>query len=699
MSIIDDLYALYPKDPQGGVDYNKLGIGAFSDPDVLDRTVRSVLRAPATLPGQFADTANFLMELLHGAGGGKGTVRGVEKPIGGSQDLAERLHSVFPVIPTEPGDPNLDAIIGIAGAGPVTRAARLATKGAGKAGGAVLEELGKEPMQLDVAPGQEGAINPSKAQRVIDTTKKKGGATVDIASGNLVPERGNVVAQIGPRIGQSNVPQTTLTPDELTVKNLNRILDTDPRFKNADTFGTWFSKDDGLIYIDPVEITDSPFKTRLETNRRGQKASWNLDKMTEEYGGLDPGERAARAKAAAKNAALLEDVPFEPPPPTPYAEDPFWAWRVQHGGFKAENKGGPSAMDSKWEATKQMSESETQLQQAMQDAQKKMDAGDKQDMWDFSKLERPAQQNVPLNFAQRAKGIPQWIADQYGPGFEQYIKDNAIAVADQPDAWKFYWTGQLQKDYWKMLGKKAGQKAFEQFTANVGSTTSGSQPKVNARNASYYDARQEQGLPLPSSAPYPYGHNRAGTHLGTLEDLLNAGGEHIPEEAHPKPASFSGNLSGRSLPPTIDEVITEGHGLHRMDVTDPVSGEVTKKGGAVAAPFPGTYQAPVDAFDRIVADLQNDPRVPAEVRKGMLPGDPQSAAWANIGGDPEYSIPFLKHISDRINITAHVTGLSRQLVKELWMRKEIPLLGAGGFSLSDLSAPDELRQRLLGGGR
>jgi hypothetical protein len=248
------------------------------------------------------------------------------------------------------------------------------------------------------------------------------------------------------------------------------------------------------------------------------------------------------------------------------------------------------------------------------------------------------------------------------------LKDAVLAPKD-PSAFKFYWTGQLQDDYGKVWGN-AGQDQFQQYASNIGATTSGARPPSNVRMASYYDVRQNQGLPIPTAAPYPYGHNKSGTHLDHLRNLEENGGLLLPPGKNPKASTFSGNISGQTSDATMDEVMTTAQGL------------VNGAGKAQMAPFEGTYDVPVDVFRKVTGDLKRTKgKLPPEVQKGLLPMDVQSAAWAEFGGDPSYMRPLLGHVSDRINVTARVTGLPVDVVKDLFLRKIIPPLSMGGIGL------------------
>lgn len=374
------------------------------------------------------------------------------------------------------------------------------------------------------------------------------------------------------------------------------------------------------------------------------------------------GESASIEEAARKTAAVRGVAPITVP------EGPeFWPWRTEHGGYQSAF----DAKKGKWYAQKITSPDEARLAKAVDAAQK--DLPTMPPVWDAAGAARPVQQDMAMEYASHAKGMPEWIAKQYGPGFQKMVKQGALSAED-PNAWKFYWTRQLQDDFAKTLGPEERQKAFQMFADSMGATTSGARPPQNVKMASYQQMRLDQGLPPTGTPPYPYGHNySSGSHLKALQNVVDSG--RLDPAVNPKGATFAGNISGQTGNPTMDVVMSQNTGL-----TD-------QAGKALQAPHDMAYQAPVDAFDRVVSDLaRTKGKIPPEVQAGLQPSDVQSAAWAKFGGDPSYARTLLQHISDRINVTARVTGLPVDVVKEMFMRKQIPLLsaGAGGISLSDL---------------
>src|SRR5262245_8880699 len=80
-----------------------VGLGALADPETRAAWLRSLQRAPATILGGPVDLANMAIGALNQLGGGKSPITATEKPVGGSQWLAEKFG-----MPTEPGSPYAD---------------------------------------------------------------------------------------------------------------------------------------------------------------------------------------------------------------------------------------------------------------------------------------------------------------------------------------------------------------------------------------------------------------------------------------------------------------------------------------------------------------------------------------------------------------------------------------------------------------
>jgi hypothetical protein len=278
------------------------------------------------------------------------------------------------------------------------------------------------------------------------------------------------------------------------------------------------------------------------------------------------------------------------------------------------------------------------------------------------------------------KGTPQWILDQYGPAFDAKMKGAAISAADNPEAFKFYWTGQLQDDLHNRFGPEEGQKMFKSLTDAIGSTTSSARPVQNIRMGSYQDVRMAQGLDPTGMPPYPYGHRYSNDdHIEKLRALQRDG--YLDTMDIPKGGTFSGDLSGQTGDMTFDKVMSNNIPLKNT------------KGVIEDSPHNNSYDAAVDAGRRVTDQLRGPEgaALPAEVREGMIPSDVQSAVWSVFGGDPEYAKALIRHISDRINVTSRVTGMSLDRVKDLFLNKAIPLLSAGGAAagLSQMQPDDQ----------
>jgi len=164
-------------------------------------------------------------------------------------------------------------------------------------------------------------------------------------------------------------------------------------------------------------------------------------------------ENAARQEALDLAASKTAAVRAEPMLQVPDSPE-FWPWRVQHGGFEAaQNK------DKSWFTQKRQSPEEARLAGAISEAEDHFAKNPDQnvEVWPFNEMKRPILQGNRLDYAKSVKGTPDWIASQYGPEWQQKMKDMALGATDNPDAWKFYWTGQWQDDMHKMFGPEAGQ--------------------------------------------------------------------------------------------------------------------------------------------------------------------------------------------------------------------------------------------------
>lgn len=512
-----------------------------------------------------------------------------------------------------------------------------------------VQEVGLEGL-LNVLPTPAG-MTKAQAAKIIKDTARRGGSTTDLRTGSS-PKTGYSVATTKE---QTAIPVSELRPKDLVEFARKHNLD------RKGLLGTWV--DDGKVYLDPVENVKSPFAARLEADRRKQLAAWNFVKGDIEQPSIDAGKRIA-LRDAKDMTAKVEQQPMINVPEGPE----FWPWRVKPGGYEA-------AYDDKkqqWFTRKVSSPDEKKLQKSIKEAEDWLaQPGNNQPVYDLQNLYRPEQQNQTLAYATRPKGVPDWIADQYGDDFKKLMKEKALAPSN-PNAWKFYWTGPEQDEFFKAYGKEKGQEEFQKLMSNMGATTSGARPAQNVRSATYHWIREGQGLPLPVAPPYPYGHNKYGTHLNSLNSLLDNGGVSLPPGQHPKGATFAGNLSGQTSDATMDEVMTTGHGL------------LSGTGAPQMAPFEGTYGVPVQKMREVTKDLKRTKgKIPQEVVSGLTPMDVQSKVWAELGGTPSYAKPLLEHLSDRAQVTSRVTGLPVAEVMRLLREKKMPLLGVGAGLLGN----------------
>lgn len=501
-------------------------------------------------------------------------------------------------------------------------------------------------------PGGKRRLTKADAAKIVKQTLQKGGSSTNLATGKA-PTQGWMVSSTSK---QSPIPVEALTPQSV----LDAFSEMQKGKKTGATHGgTWLDR--GQVYIDPARNWSAPFAQRLEGKRNAQIANYNLRKGAEDMGSIDAGERIAMRDALAKNRALKA----EPKPVAPEGEE-FWPFRVEHGGFAAKQ----DPKSAEWFVGKTPSPGEVMLQKAIAEAEDAVGKGGVPETFPAAGLKRPTQQGQRLAYETRPKGTPETVLDQYESAGKM-MKREALKPST-PDAkeWKFYWTGQLEDRLKSLYGEEEGAREFQRRMSAVGATTSGSRPSQNVRSGSFADWRASQGMAPSVAPPYPYGHNKYGLHKQVLDSLHEGGGVFLPPGKHPKGATFAGDLTGQTPAMTFDEVMSLGAGLK------------TGTGTPKTAPFDGTYGDIVDVGDKVTRDLSRTKgKLPPDVQRGLLPSDVQSKVWAELGGDPEYSVPILEHYNRRIAVTAKVTGMTPERVAELWLAKKIPLLTATGAAV------------------
>lgn len=261
----------------------------------------------------------------------------------------------------------------------------------------------------------------------------------------------------------------------------------------------------------------------------------------------------------------------------------------------------------------------------------------------------------------------------------------------------------------------------------------------NIRTGSLYNYLWKNGLPIGEKPPKGYGSIAQNLHRDNVLGLIEDGGWKVFQ--NPKPASFSQNLQGNFRPTTIDTHnfrlpgilskdprFLETNIAEKFSNTDPegglallmrqypnlpedyaaslvrseANGKFDKKTGNALFDHRVTYK-PREWHDRgylSMEDALEDPGVwtakPKDneygyyerwqqrqaKRLGIAPAQYQAAMWLG-GGDTtglgSAAEPFLATLEARTRYTADRLGLSPEVVRDLMVKGDVPLLAEGGL--------------------
>jgi hypothetical protein len=248
---------------------------------------------------------------------------------------------------------------------------------------------------------------------------------------------------------------------------------------------------------------------------------------------------------------------------------------------------------------------------------------------------------------------------------EAYDRGEKLGNADH-----WYAMGQLESEYIKELGSKAGRKAFlEEFAVPMAATTSGNKPINNLLMAHYFEVLRKRGEPIPEGHqfPPPVGGRRANVNVRDYESVMESGGYSALGAAQPKMHNFSRSFIGDLSRAVMDEQMAGGSLAHAKDKAF-------------------VDKARTTGFGLLEKQLHTE-----AARKGVQPGNFQDVAWA--GFKNEAGKPMIAEVNDAIERTHRLTGMPRsEIVRRGLIQKEIPLYGAGGVAImGGLAAQDEYR--------
>ena len=240
----------------------------------------------------------------------------------------------------------------------------------------------------------------------------------------------------------------------------------------------------------------------------------------------------------------------------------------------------------------------------------------------------------------------------------QRLRDAVARGAQLGDSNHWYWMGQMEQEFRKVLGDEAGREAFKQrFATSMAATTGGSKPGDNLMTAMYGNFLRSNNLPYPTHSyevPYPVGGGKHGIrNLEQHKRIFDEGGWSFLGPANAKRHDFAWDFMGGDAP-VIDEQMTKG--------MTPTYGSVSNKG---VAPYPGTY----GLYSRVARDEAKAAGVSGE--------DYQGLGWFGFKG--AQGRPMITDVNEMIERTHRLTGMPRdEIVKRGYMLGQIPMYSFGG---------------------
>ena len=312
--------------------------------------------------------------------------------------------------------------------------------------------------------------------------------------------------------------------------------------------------------------------------------------------------------------------------------------------------------------SKQLSDEAQQVQQMRVAAQKDIDAGNYNPLFDIEQRFHANPANYPLEGNTLTDAMPKKdaTADKWRKMFDTpevrrrlgdaYDKGNADPLAKD-----WYAMGQLEDAFVQALGPEAGRAAFKQrFADAMAATTGGADPTSNLMMSAYGNFLREKGQPIPKSAvdmPFPIGGRYVTGNMGMYDDVINKG-EGLSASERPKRFNFSGNFQGHTDRKTIDEQM--------MTAFDP--------SGKMPSPPGDSY----GVLESIVNDVLR--------KKGAAPMENgQDVMWAALKG--VQGKPMMQHVNEMIERTSRITGKTTREVLDGFIRGTMPMYGMAGAAI------------------
>lgn len=251
---------------------------------------------------------------------------------------------------------------------------------------------------------------------------------------------------------------------------------------------------------------------------------------------------------------------------------------------------------------------------------------------------------------------------QYGsPEAFKNLQEAYLKGLDIPDSDKWYFMGQLEKEFIDEYGSGVGEKMFKKmFADSMASWTGGMDPTANLRAATFENFMNFKKNKLPEAAnqfPYPIGGRFFAGNIKQAQKLKDQGGS-IDPKTNPKRFNFSTNFLGAADRATMDE-------------------QMSKVGYGIAVPTPNTYGLAEKPVHRLADKYNTDPR------------NVQEVIWH--GGTGKTGKPMIQFINEAIERTSKITGLTPKEVVNGMVKGSIPIFGLTAAA----SMPQNMQTDLL----
>lgn len=304
---------------------------------------------------------------------------------------------------------------------------------------------------------------------------------------------------------------------------------------------------------------------------------------------------------------------------------------------------------------KNLSDEAKKLQKERKQIQTRIDANDYDPYFDVNKRfdVDPKNYNIGPNQTlgitpKKTQTIEKYRQQYNDPEAFKRLQEAYLKGLDIPDSDKWYFMGQLEKEFIDEYGPTAGRTMFKNMFADpMAAWTGGADPTSNLLMAMYDNFRKFNKANLPENAydyPFPIGGRFLGTNARNAQKIEDAGGL-IDFAENPKRFNFSTNFQGASDRATMDEVMsTVGYKLN--------------------VPVRGTYGLSEEPVHRLANKYGTDPR------------NMQEVIWH--GGKEKTGKPMIQFVNEAIERTSSVTGMAPKDVVKGMVRGSIPIFGLGG---------------------